>query len=128
VVSGNDLKMFGNDGVLGPAVVTPGITSSLSSTSDCPLLIDDRKPRDIALSGEVTNDRWWISIGYLASRDGEVVVEAGETQLKLDVLEGPHTLLFTSTGRYDSITILNRTERLGLCIDDAKVGFIGTFS
>lgn len=125
---GTDLRMFGMDGRLGPAVVTPGITSAPTAGSDCGVLVKGRTPVTVAMQGTVTDDPWWMSVSYLASTDGRLVLDAGGTRRTVPISEGPHTLFLRSSGSYDKVDLKVLTADLGLCVDTITVGFIGTYS
>jgi hypothetical protein len=128
VSSGTDLRMFGTDGQLGSALVTPGIKGRIRPGSDCGVLVSGSDPVSIPMRGTVTNDRWWMSISYLSSRDGEMTVLAGDNRATLPVNEGPHTVFLRTSGPFDQVDIATNTSKLGLCVDTITVGFIGTFS
>lgn len=128
VSDGTDLRMFGTNGKLGPAVVTPGISNRNKPTDRCVALVTSRSATSAPLQGRVTNETWWLSINYLASKDGDITVRAGENVKTLPVLEGPHTLFIRTTGQYGSVGLSALTPGASVCVDKITVGFIGTFS
>lgn len=128
VSEGTDLRMFGSDGRLGPAVVTPGISNRDKPTDECVALVTLRDAASVPLEGAVTDETWWMGINYLASEDGEITVRAGGNVRTLPVLEGPHTLFIRTTGPYDSVRIRAQSRDSSVCVDKIAVGFIGTFS
>lgn len=128
VSAGTDLRMFGTDGRLGRAVVTPGVSARVRKNADCGLLIHGSTTAVVRLNTPVSDDAWWMEIGYLGSGDGQVRIEAGSTTRVLPVRQGLHTLLFRTTGSYDSVSVESTTSSLGVCVDDITVGSIGTFS
>lgn len=128
VTRGTDLKMFGTDGRLGPAVVSPGIVSDLPPDSDCGALVKGNRRVVVPLRGRVTDDRWWVSLAYLASQDGKVRLTVGPRSTIETIEDGPHTLFLVSSGSYDRVAIQALTPDLGLCVNQVTVGFIGTFN
>lgn len=128
VSAGTDLRMFGSDGRLGPAVITPGISHRDTPSGKCVALVRPRAVASVPLEGSVTDDTWWMGINYLASADGEITVRAGRNTTTLPVLEGPHTLFIRTTGPYDSVRLSALSQDTSVCVDKIAVGFIGTFS
>lgn len=128
VDAGTDLQAFGKDGRLQQVVVVPGISADLPASDGCPVAVTDRRTTTVPLEGEVTDESWWTSIEYLASRDGELRVSIDGVVQRHPVREGPHTLTFRTSAGFDSVRIQSATPSLNLCIDDITVGFLDTFS
>ena len=126
VKGGTDLEIFSPSGRLESAVVTPGITSEPVVDKDCGTLVKS-KPRSIDLEYPVTDETWWMSIPYLASDTGVLTVEAGDNVKSFLLEEGPHSLFYRTTGTYDSVTLTVATPKLGVCVLEISVGFIGHF-
>jgi hypothetical protein len=128
VSTGTDLKAFGRDGHLSPAVVTPGVSAQIPEGSDCGALVTGAAPKILQLNERVTDDRSWLSLAYLASRDGEVRLTIDGSARTLPVLEGPHTLFLRTSGSFTSVSVQSTSGALGLCIDKLVVGYLGTFN
>ena len=127
VLHGTDLQMFGTSGRLGPAIVTPGITSKPVNT-DCGYLVKGKKERTVDLEHVVTHETWWMSVNYLASSSGDMRIDAGDNALTFAYEEGPHTFFLRTTGSYDAVTMKILNGDTGICVSTIAVGFVGTFN
>lgn len=67
---------------------------------------------------------FWMTINYVATADGTMVVAAGDNERTIDVRQGAHTAFLVTYGAYDQVTV--RTDAgVRLCVDNINVGDLG---
>jgi len=78
----------------------------------------------IGLEGDVFDPgNWWLRIGYIATADTGVTVQAGDVTVKTHLSKGLHALFVPGHGRPSSVLLSGMDESVRLCIgDDVQVG------
>lgn len=119
VESGTDLKVLDGKGRIREAHIAEAPRSETGPVESCGYLSIE-EPVEIPIV-PVVNLPWWVSVDYVASTDGRVRVEAGETTRIINVKSGLHTLFVQTTGFIDTVT-LKSLGKLSVCADNVRVG------
>lgn len=123
VEAGTDLQILDPTGRPVDAYV-PGDPRSLPGPSDgCGYPVSG-KARTIGFA-PVIDFPFWLTISYLAAKDGIVEVTAGSTTRRIGVEQGLHTIFMQTDGAYEEV-IVEPEAATSLCIDAVRVGQLET--
>ena len=79
--------------------------------------------RTIGLDGPLIPGLWWVKVGYIATGDSAITVEAGGRTQHTSVRPGMHTLYVAAGDRaFDSIRLGGLIGGVHLCTNDVTVG------
>ncbi len=119
--AGTDLSILDSHGSIVDATVPDAPRSAPGPVEGCGYLVQSGgQTINIA---QVLNLPWWVRIDYLASRDGTVVIQAGDDTREVRVESGLHSLYSFHTGGFDSV-MLRTMGDLSVCVDTVRVGAI----
>ncbi len=118
---GTDLSILDATGRIMEATVPDQPRSEPGPVKNCGYLVQSAS-RTIDIVG-VVNVPWWVRMDYLASRDGTVVVRAGDDTRTVRVESGLHSLYTFHTGGFDTVTLRTMGD-LSVCVDSVRVGSI----
>jgi hypothetical protein len=115
------LAMVSDDGSLRQVEIDGGTASMPGPTEGCGWRVDE-DGLTIPLTNSTIDWTWWLRIGYLASADSPVVVEAGGTTVDAEVMTGLNDLYVKITGSFDSVRIDGLDPGAVMCVDAIEVG------
>lgn len=119
VEAGTDLQILDVAGRPVDAYV-PGDPRSLPGPSEgCGYPVSG-KARTIGFE-PVIDFPFWLTISYLAAKDGVVEVTAGSTTRRIGVEPGLHTIFVKTEGVYDKVVVAPEAAT-ALCVDAVRVG------
>ncbi|MFY0405751.1 hypothetical protein [Solicola sp. PLA-1-18] len=117
---GNDLSILDAEGHVRTAAVEPSVTGLPGPVEGCGYLVR-QAPVTVTLGSRTYDYPFWMSVGYLADADGEVVVTAGARTRRVPVEKGLHTMFLRTEGAFGEVTF--SVLRTGtLCVDTVAVG------
>jgi hypothetical protein len=119
-LSTDRLVAFTADGHLEPAEIT-GPESPPGPEPGCGWPVGP-SGTDVPIPGDLFSWDWVVRISYDATADGEVLVEAGDTEVTVPVDEGAHHVDVAVTGEVPEVALTSSTTDLRLCVDDVVVG------
>lgn len=117
----DDLAMVDDEGNLQEVRISPGVASLAGPVEGCGWRIP-ASGLSVPLTGRAFPYVWWMRIGYLSSRDSSVVVSAGRSVVRTEVLSGLHDLWVRVDGSFASVGISGLEEGVTLCVDTIEVG------
>lgn len=115
------LATVGPDGTLRQTLIGPGVRSRPGPAEGCGWRVG-RRGRTVPLEGRAFDYVWWVRIGYLASADTPVRVDAGGTVHETTALAGLHQLYVLVEGTFDEVRIEGLDDGVTLCVDTIEVG------
>lgn len=115
------LGMLDESGDLREVEVGNGVESVAGPDKDCGWRINSTG-RTVPLTGAAFEFSWWLRIGYLASEDSPVRINAGDSTVDTMVLSGLNDLFVHVDGNFDSIRISGLASDTTLCIGQILVG------
>jgi hypothetical protein len=115
------LATVGPDGTLRQTLIESGTVSRKGPVDGCGWQVRSQG-RSIPLKGRAFDYVWWLRIGYLASADSPVVVEAGDTTHETMVMAGLHNLYVRVEGTFDRVEIDGLDPGVTMCVDVVQVG------
>lgn len=119
---GVDLRMLDDRGVHRQASVFASTEAPAGPVRDCGYRVRT-SPVDIRLGEDVANPFWWMSIGYLASGDGDIEISIdGRPVRTVDVDGGLHTYYLRGEGPFRTVTLRSATSAVTVCVDTIRVG------
>jgi hypothetical protein len=102
--------------------VQPGVTNEHGKVANCGWLVTPGKPRTVPLTGTLFAFGWTVRLSYIASQDGELTIEAGDTTQTVPVRAGLHAWFLGVTGRPGDVRLSTTTPALSVCTDEIIVG------
>lgn len=82
----------------------------------------DRGGRTLPLTTVAAGDRWWVRLGYVATRRSPVTLTAGDTTASTTVERGVHQLFLRVDGSFDEVRVDGLAPGTVLCLDTVQVG------
>lgn len=121
VTQGTNLRILDDQGNLRPAAVVARASAEPGPAPECGYRVGDDWTR-VALEADGVIF-WWISLGYLASADGQVEVQvAGREAFTMPVLKGLNTFVFSGEDSVSSLRLRALTPALTVCVDTVTLG------
>jgi hypothetical protein len=114
--------MFGADGHLVRALVQPAATGLPGTDPGCGHRVTPHEDATIELTEKLFAWRWAGRLGYIASRDGDIVVTTDGSDTTLPVSAGLHEVFWYTTGTAQTIQISTTTPDLVFCTDELTIG------
>lgn len=92
----------------------------------CGTRVDDAAPTVMPYEGPLAFWDWVVELNYLASENGEIVLEQqrGATPVRVAVRKGAHTLYARVTGTGDGLVARAATPGLVACVGSGPVGLL----
>ena len=117
--TGNDLKLFREDGSVVRAVPEGPIRTEVDPESSCQFEVS-KEARTIPIV-PIANYPLWMAIEYTSNMDATIPLEFGIYRKQVPIENGKHTLFLSTTGAYDSVTLRPLVGQK-ICVDNIKVG------
>lgn len=119
---GNDLRILDANGLQRPAMVAASTGAAPGPVPDCGYRVRG-EPVEISVDRDKVIPFWWLSLGYLASGDGQVEIEVdGRALSTMTVEEGLHTYFVNGERPYSTVTLKAVTPGLTMCVDPLRTG------
>lgn len=116
------LAVVDEDGTLREALIEDAaVLSERGPRVGCGWLVRERG-KEIPLTGRAFESTWWARIGYLASADSPVVIQAGDSRHETEVLAGPNSLWVRLQGSFNEIRVSGLGAGVSMCVDTIEVG------
>jgi hypothetical protein len=115
------LATVADDGTLRETEITGGTDAEPGPVPDCGWSVDE-DGATIPLASPTYDWTWWIKIGYLSSADSPVTIEAGDSVVDAEVMNGLNDLYVKITGSFDSVRIDGLDPGVVMCVDTIEVG------
>jgi hypothetical protein len=120
--------MFGADGHLVRALVQPAATGVPGTDPGCGHRVTPHEDATVELTEKLFAWRWATRLGYIASRDGDIVVATDESDSTLPVSAGLHEVFWYTNGAAQSVRISTTTPGLVFCTDELTLGRFATMT
>jgi hypothetical protein len=118
------LLAIDNLGYLRQAVVVPQMRGDRKPDPKCQRLIGPGTSTTIRLGGGLFDpSRWWLRIGYIASRESPIVVRVDDRVVPTQVQPGLHAIFVHGNGLPREVELSGLATGVALCLgDDVTVG------
>ncbi|GAA1732464.1 hypothetical protein [Aeromicrobium alkaliterrae] len=122
VTMGTNLRVLDDQGEPRTATVFASTAAEPGPEPGCGYAVTDRWTR-VTLDPERTNFFWWVSVGYLASGDGEVEVRVDDRDpFTMPILQGLNTAFFSGEDPVTTVMMRSATPDLTVCVDTVSLG------
>ncbi|WP_229053680.1 hypothetical protein [Aeromicrobium sp. Leaf350] len=122
VTMGTNLRVLDDEGIPRTATVFASTSAEPGPEPGCGYAVSDRWTR-VTLDPDRTNFFWWVSVGYLASSDGEVEVRVDDRDpFTMPILQGLNTGFFSGEDPVETVMMRSLTPGLTVCVDTLALG------
>jgi hypothetical protein len=115
----DELYVVDDHGKIVPAVIAPN-RANVPLWKGCGYRLD--RGRSVPLNGPVTGGGWWVRMAYVASKDTDITIRAGDETHETTLPEGWHNMYFTAAGDFERIRFSGVDPDATVCTNDVTVG------
>jgi len=117
----DNLYLVADDGKVEPAAISTA-RASIPPPGDCAYRSTTTQAASLPLDGPVTGKDWWVRMSYLADKDTQVTITAGDAVHDIELPDGLRNVYFQAEGDFTDIEVASSTPGTRLCLVDAVVG------
>lgn len=131
--SGTNLRVFDDQGIARIPVINDGVSTPPPVKGSCGSLYSTEpsqktlhRPRGLTmpLSGPANGFGTWMTIGYLATQDGQVTVTTGDVSTTIPLVRGPNTFFFRPTTTFRKVVFTHLSDDMTLCASSVRIGHL----
>ena len=131
VKRGTNLAVLDDQGVARIPVIDGGVRAAPPPAGSCGRLYStDPKQKEFArpngltlqMSGRGFGFGTWVSIGYLATKDSEVTVTAGDASRRIPLVRGANTYFMRPGKDVDEVSFNDLAKNTTLCVSSVQIG------